>query len=324
MRVFSADGGGYLGLATAAFIDGIEKSFGKQFSECFDLFCGTSTGAIIALALASGKSGSEIVQLYQTLGNTVFRHRFPWTRIRKKATSLAIPMYARAPLDEALKNTFGTTTLGDLHAAGKLVIITAFSVTNGRPRIFKTDHGKGLDRDNKRLVWEVAAASASAPVYFAPIRITDPITNEFELFCDGGLFANHPALLGLSESLSHLETPFEEISILSVSTPRGELGRAHTAEPSWKQHLHQHGAFFWGLDIFSMMMDGTSSISDETLRRLIDWKSADGRYQRIGFVKPNGCEMDIATESTTTKLKQCGYNKAADGATRDRVAQFFE
>ena len=57
MRILSIDGGGYLGLATAAFIDGVERHFKTTLHDEFELFCGTSTGAIIALAIASGMSG---------------------------------------------------------------------------------------------------------------------------------------------------------------------------------------------------------------------------------------------------------------------------
>ena len=72
MRVLSIDGGGYLGLATAAFIRGIEEHFGTCFHDRFDLFCGTSTGAILALALARGSTGSKLVNLYSKLGPRVF------------------------------------------------------------------------------------------------------------------------------------------------------------------------------------------------------------------------------------------------------------
>jgi hypothetical protein len=52
MRILSLDGGGYLGLATASFLEETERHFGRSFYESFDMFCGTSTGAIIALAVA--------------------------------------------------------------------------------------------------------------------------------------------------------------------------------------------------------------------------------------------------------------------------------
>jgi patatin-like phospholipase/acyl hydrolase len=77
MKILSIDGGGYLGLATAAFIAETERHFRTSYHENFDMFCGTSTGAIIALALASGMSGEEITSRYEKLGKSVFYNPFP-------------------------------------------------------------------------------------------------------------------------------------------------------------------------------------------------------------------------------------------------------
>lgn len=107
MRILSLDGGGYLGLATAAFIAEAERHFQTTCYEQFDLFCGTSTGAIITLALASGKTGREVVDLYRAFGATVFKNPFPGARflrlLRGAATSystiliLSTPPNSRVP-----------------------------------------------------------------------------------------------------------------------------------------------------------------------------------------------------------------------------------
>src|SRR5690348_9902719 len=80
LRAICLDGGGYLGLATASFLAELERHFSVRLSEQFDLFCGASTGGIIALALAQGKSAAEIVDLYRRLGHEVFRNRIPGSR----------------------------------------------------------------------------------------------------------------------------------------------------------------------------------------------------------------------------------------------------
>ncbi|MGH8550133.1 MAG: patatin-like phospholipase family protein [Methylococcales bacterium] len=65
------DGGGYLGLATAAAIRELEDHFKCSFCERFDLFCGSSTGAIIATSLATGSTGQNLVNLVSGLGKNV-------------------------------------------------------------------------------------------------------------------------------------------------------------------------------------------------------------------------------------------------------------
>ena len=72
MRILSIDGGGYLGLAVATLLRDLEFHFETTCHKRFDLFCGTSTGAIIALGLASGLTGQQIVDLYERLGQDVF------------------------------------------------------------------------------------------------------------------------------------------------------------------------------------------------------------------------------------------------------------
>jgi uncharacterized protein len=88
VRILSLDGGGYLGLAGAAFLAELERHFGVSCHDSFDLFCGTSTGAIIALALASGKSAREVVDLYKRFGPRVFRNPFPGSRRLRWAKGL--------------------------------------------------------------------------------------------------------------------------------------------------------------------------------------------------------------------------------------------
>ena len=97
MRIISIDGGGHLGLTSASFLQSVEKRFDTRCADRFDLFCGTSTGAIIALALASGKSAAEVVVLYEQLGTKVFKNptamevRFPKTHLQNHPDcSLAI------------------------------------------------------------------------------------------------------------------------------------------------------------------------------------------------------------------------------------------
>ena len=52
MKVLSIDGGGIRGLIPAVVLAAVEERCGKRIAEAFDLLAGTSTGGILALALA--------------------------------------------------------------------------------------------------------------------------------------------------------------------------------------------------------------------------------------------------------------------------------
>ena len=71
-KILSIDGGGIKGLYSASVIARLEEKSGRKSGECFDMICGTSTGGIIALGLASGKSAQELVDLYYEQGNKIF------------------------------------------------------------------------------------------------------------------------------------------------------------------------------------------------------------------------------------------------------------
>src|SRR6187399_332960 len=86
MRILSIDGGGYLGLASAALLAEFERHFGASCHDSFDLFCGTSTGAIIALALAANMPAADVVALYERIGPLVFSTRSPILRTARKYT----------------------------------------------------------------------------------------------------------------------------------------------------------------------------------------------------------------------------------------------
>ncbi len=63
------DGGGIKGLYSASVLAKLEEKSGKKCGECFDLICGTSTGGLIALGLASGMKAEELANLYINRGD---------------------------------------------------------------------------------------------------------------------------------------------------------------------------------------------------------------------------------------------------------------
>ncbi len=316
-RVLSVDGGGFLGLATAKFIADSEQHFNARFSEKFHLYCGTSTGAIIALALAFGKSGAEIVELYRKLGPLVFP--FEWWPSRRFHAwkSLFISKYSGRALKELLDAEFGRTTLGELRAKGKMVLVTAFSVTNGKPRVFKTNHSSNLTLDDSLTVAEVALASSAAPTFFPLVPIKWPGDEHPKFFCDGGVVANHPALLGLAEAVGELQIPTCNVEVLSLSTPRMDLGKR-------KVRLCRRGVWQWKDSLPSIFIDGNAAVTHEAIKRIIrGYKDATPRYERIDLQNSDGLEMDLASSDVRSVFENIGSQEAASNVVRPRIAPFL-
>src|SRR6185503_11369948 len=79
-RILALDGGGVKGVFTLGMLKVLEDELRRRahgdaaFRLCdyYDLIGGTSTGAIIATALALGLSVDELIELYMHLGPEVF------------------------------------------------------------------------------------------------------------------------------------------------------------------------------------------------------------------------------------------------------------
>jgi predicted acylesterase/phospholipase RssA len=321
MKVLSLDGGGYLGLASAAFIAESERHFRCSFHSEFDFFCGTSTGSIIALALASGMSGEQVKDLYIRFGKEVFRNSFPCRRIIRKFVGLGLSMYGNRRLKIVLDDVFGSKTLGDVLASGKRVLVPAYCITTGQPRIFKTDHAPGLSGHGKYRLSDIALASSAAPYFLPLVKLTSPTSGVSERFCDGGVFANCPDLLAYAEAVGDLGVVPQEVSILSIATPRADLAERPSSTCLLRRWLDRRGIVIWRDRLFQVFIDGNAASSRQVIKRLS--KSIGFRYLRFDFCQSPGLEMDVATKATTETLLALGSELSALDGSRKSVEEFL-
>lgn len=326
-RVLSIDGGGYLGLATAAFIRGIEDHFSVRLHDRFDLFCGTSTGAILALALANGRSGCDLVELYRKLGPCVFPATNFVSRSGRGLRSLVFAKYSNGKLREVLTEEFGDTTLGDLRRVGRNVLVTSFCLTSGAPRLFKTDHSANLTRHDSYSLVDVALASASAPTFLPLVEIVNPQDGARELFCDGGVAANHPALLGFTEAIAELGAQPKDIGVLSLGTPRLDLAKRRGSfwPPSRGLLMLSRGLLLWGGYLASTFTDSNSKLAHEILKRLVQSYPPPGpRYCRVDMPNRHRLPMDLTSKNTADILVQLGAERASSNEVRDEIKPFLD
>lgn len=213
-KILSIDGGGIKGLYSAIVLSVFEKNFGK-ISDHFDLICGTSTGGIIALGLAAGKSADEIVKFYIDYGADIFP---PKTGIFKKLRNiksyLCSSKYKNEVLKEKLKDLYGDKKLDN---SNMCVCIPVVDISDFRGVIIKTTHNKNLTRpDGKLFMTDIALATSAAPTYF-PIFSLPGISKDFVV--DGGMWANNPSLIGVMEALLYFvgdNKEYEKIDLLSL------------------------------------------------------------------------------------------------------------
>jgi uncharacterized protein len=320
VRILSIDGGGFLGLSSAAFLAEIEHHFKKKCSDCFDFFCGTSTGAIIALGLANGLSAQDVVNHYKEIGSEIFPDRGLISRgIHNFVLGLFRPRYKLLPLKTALDRVFGDSRLSDITKRRKYALVAAFNISNGSPRIFKTDHSSDLTAHNHYRLADIALASSAAPVFFPLAELKDS-RGTSELLCDGGVFANSPALMAYAEAVKELGVSPKEIEILSVSTPRASLAERSAAQ----RRGTNRGLLHWSMRISQVMVDGTSAASDAALQRLVSGLRRDSKgYCRIALSSSTGLALDTATPAAIESLMQIGTEEGRKSERRLEVKPFF-
>jgi hypothetical protein len=200
-----------------------------RLSHYFDLIAGTSTGAIIAAALAQGWSVGELKEEYFSLGDRVFeKSLFRRGFLRAK--------YDAQLLTLKLKDLFGadTTLGGDRLLTGLLIVTKRLDTGSPWPvsnnpsgRYFKAGFNGRLGNGDYPL-WQVVRASTAAPSYFEPESITisgpedlNPVVGNF---VDGGVSPfNNPALQALMYSTLEgygigWPTGAERLLLVSVGT----------------------------------------------------------------------------------------------------------
>lgn len=203
-----------------------ERDIGKGF----DLICGTSTGGILACALACGLPTKSLIELYKTAGPQIFTNPTPTGRValtRWIFGNLTRPANYNTHLKSALVDCFGAKTLGEVYSErGIGLCIPAVNMATSKPRVFKTAHDPGKNLDDNLPLVDVCLATSAAPIVLPLAEISDPFDPSVcHVFADGGLWANNPVLVGLIEALA-LTSPETSIEVLSIGTcppPSGTL-----------------------------------------------------------------------------------------------------
>lgn len=227
-RVLSLDGGGIKGTFAAAFLAGIEDLTSKSVVAYFDLIAGTSTGGIIAIALALGLSAHDILEFYVDRGPDIFRV----TGLRRqKLRHLFRAKHSAERLRQAVQEVFGARRLGD---AQTRLVIPAYDATSGDIRLFKTAHHPRFKSDYRMYAWEAALATSAAPTYLPGF-----VQGRAHRYVDGGVWANNPAAVAVNEAVGVLGANPRKLEVLSIGT---------TVEPFHiPEGLASAGLLRWGL-----------------------------------------------------------------------------
>lgn len=206
-RILAIDGGGVRGVFPAHLLRCIAERLNVDIGEQFNMIAGTSTGAIIAGAVACKVDPAEVVSLYRKHGKAIFsRGRFWGPRCIEPAFH---SLYRSGPLSSALEAVFGDIKLGDIKVP---LLIPATDIGNGGVHVFKSSYSKEFVRDKNVPLREAILASCAAPTFFDPPKVKE------YLLADGGLWANNPSLAAVIDAQRRLNVELDHIKILSLGT----------------------------------------------------------------------------------------------------------
>jgi hypothetical protein len=256
LRVLSLDGGGMRGIYTTAYLHhlvrglahrkGDNKATDLDVGKAFQLIVGTSTGAIVGCGLAAGVSLSKMQDLYRDNGRHIFRKRLP-TGLAGVIRDLFVRKQALRKGEDALRaalvNALGNQTLGEIwRKRGIALAVPAVNMANWRGWVFKTPHlPDSTHRDDDYRLVDVCLASSAAPLFRSLAAVPTPEHNgTLNVFADGGLWANNPILVALTEALrmsGEAPTKIEVFSLGTCGKPEGEgidAEARHRGLPEWK------------------------------------------------------------------------------------------
>lgn len=225
-QILSLDGGGIKGIFSAGVLAAIEEDLGISVVDHFDLITGTSTGGIIAIGLGLGLRPREIVEFYLREGPKIF----PRLCGLKSLQHWVSRKFSAAPLEEALKLYFKDKRFGD---STKRLVIPSYNLGEDDVYIFRTPHHERLRRDFKVPAWKVAKATSAAPTFFPCTRDVDNLR-----LIDGGVWANNPTLVAVTEAFGTLNVPLSAIHIFSIGTSNTVNHR--------RKRLNKGGIIAWG------------------------------------------------------------------------------
>jgi uncharacterized protein len=270
VKALAIDGGGIRGLIPALVLAEIERRTGRSTASMVDLIAGTSTGGIIACALAlpDPMPAAEIAELYVQDGPSIFDRGA--VKTITSVGGLLDERYDEAGLVDVLQRWLGRGRLADTDPP---VLVTAYDLL-ARRAVFLGP------ADDASLV-DAAHASSAAPSYFEPVPLNGAT------LVDGGVFATNPSVCAYASAHGEVEL------LLSLGT--GE----HTRPLPYEQ-VRDWGQLEWARPILDVVFDGQSDAVDYQLERVLTGE----RYLRLqAELTLASDDLDDASDENLARLR---------------------
>lgn len=306
-RILSVDGGGLRGALTSCFLAALEEQLGKPCREVFDMVAGTSTGALIAAAVAVGLPASQILGIYRDRARQIFPFSASsvegWANRIAKGHAYDPNIVRRILLEE-----FGATAVPvDASTRGKYVepewalndlpikILIPAKGIDQHPWYFVQDNPRNAQYTGTCSLIDCAVASACAPTYFPPWYVPPSAKGLVGWCFDGGVGVDgNPTYRACVEAFCYDDFDPADTALLSLGT--GYFPDRAVNPPSGLL-----GTLTWTLDA---LVQAPINESVEDAQR--EWP---GVVTRMDWQLPRA--IDMADASAVPELIELGQSLAA-------------
>ncbi|XP_062075267.1 patatin-like protein 1 [Humulus lupulus] len=289
ITILSIDGGGIRGMIPAVILANLESHLqeldGKdaRLADYFDVITGASTGGLIATMLTAPNenrrplyAAKDIIPFYHEHCPKIFPQSTGYFRsVMNIMQDLISPKYDGEYLHKLLKNLLGEKRLNDTLTN---LVVPAFDIKKLEPIIFSTYSArsdKGLDANLSDICIGTSAAPTYLPAHYFTNNDENGIPREFNLI-DGGLAANNPTLVAISEITQEImknNPDFKKINVrdfrflvLSIGTGNNKTEKKYNAKS-----VAEWGPLSW------IYFNGTAPIVDffmEASGDMVDYHTA--------------------------------------------------
>ena len=227
-RILAIDGGGVRGVIPAVALAELERRVGGRARDHFDFVAGTSTGALIAAAVAAGVPGERIIEMYVERAPQLFRKVPVISTLRRILTGR---MYDVRRLHRLISEELASEGAGDwtLNQVPLDIMITAKGLLDSHQWYFVKDQPGRANVTGELRLADCLTASAAAPTFFAPWLVDG--LHERGPMVDGGTgVAGNPVYQACVEAFFYTDG-YEPANTVVVSLGTGHLLKR--PPPTW-------------------------------------------------------------------------------------------
>ena len=287
-HVLSLAGGGIRGTITSSFLEELEKFLikytQKSLYETFDVYTGSSTGALIASSIAyKGMTAREISQKYYT-------HETAKDIMNKSWIDRILGLIQTQPkYDGVGKRNIIRKVCGDIKFSetDKDVIVPIYDITLEDPIIVKSWEKRSSDYELSKIL----DATSAAPGFFPSVEY---VPKRWAI--DGSVISHNPSMMGYINTKKLY--PDEKVVIVSIGTGQGFPKKIGSSSMFW-------GAIEWATEgnLFDIFLNAPME-AEVTMTKTLCESNGDKFIHVDGMLKH--ITMDDISEENLERLRKIG------------------